>query len=353
MPLSAPMSHPPSFPRTVVVHHRSGIGDLVWHIPYLRAIAAVSAGGKVSVIARPSCRAAEVLAAEDCIEGVIEFDRKPRKSERRVGRHDGLRAQLAFVGELRAQRFERIYIFSGRARYALLALLAGIPQRAGFGFSAGERLLLNRPPYIRPYDGPGNWVYPEATAFCVAHGLVDGPVVPRMKVLPDVLAEAGRDLAAFPGPRYAFSIGTSEPRKNWGAERFAALAAAIAERGGSVVLLGGPAEAEPANAVLQALPAGLRARVLVSAQPSVQRSAALLRHCQYCVGNDTGVLNMAVANGIPALGLFGATPPLAHDPLLQALAGEGMASITVDAVLARLAGLEAPGMGAVAAGAAS
>jgi heptosyltransferase-2 len=81
---------------------------------------------------------------------------------------------------------------------------------------------------------------------------------------------------------------------------------------------------------------------MVSAQASVQRSAALLRHCQYCVGNDTGVLNMAVANGVPALGLFGATPPLAHDPLLQALAGQGMDAITVDAVVARLAELGAP-----------
>lgn len=347
------MLQPPSFPRTVVVHHRSGIGDLVWHIPYLRAIAAVSAGGKVSVIARPSCRAAEVLAAEDCIDKVIEFDRKPRKSERRVGRHDGLAAQLAFVGELRAEGFERIYIFSGRARYALLALLAGIRQRAGFGFSMGERLLLNLPPYIQPYSGPGNWVYPEATAFCAAHGLVDGPVVPRMKVLPDALAAAERDLAAYPAPRYAFSIGTSEPRKNWGAERFAALAKSIAEQGGSVVLLGGPAEAEPAKAILQALTEPLRASVCVSTQPSVQRSAALLRHCQYCVGNDTGVLNMAVANGIPALGLFGATPPLAHDPLLQALAGDGMASLSVEAVLARLVELDAPGLRAVSAGAAS
>jgi heptosyltransferase-2 len=59
-----PAPCPPS--RTVVVHHRSGIGDLIWHIPYLRAIAATSAGGRVSVIARPSCRAPEVLAAEAC-----------------------------------------------------------------------------------------------------------------------------------------------------------------------------------------------------------------------------------------------------------------------------------------------
>ena len=73
-------------PRTLVVHHRSGIGDLVWHLPYLRAIAERSAGGKASVMARPSSRAVDVLAAENWVDEVIEYDHRPRKSEhRRVG----------------------------------------------------------------------------------------------------------------------------------------------------------------------------------------------------------------------------------------------------------------------------
>lgn len=330
-------------PRTVVVHHRSGIGDLIWHIPYLRAIAASSAGGKLSVIARPSSRAAEVLAAEEWVDEVIEFDHRPRKSEGRTGRHDGFVAQYRFACQLRTRRFERIYIFSGRVRYAMLAALAGIPRRAGFGFSAGERMFLNAPPFIRPHAGPGNWVYPEATAFCVAQGFIDGPVLPRMAVLAEELAMAERDLAALPSPRYAFSIGTSEPRKNWGTARFATLAEALVERGGSIVLLGGPAEKKAAMEILAAVPAPVRQRIMVSAQTSVQRSAALLRHCQFCVGNDTGVLNMAVANAIPALGLFGATPPLLHDPLLAALAGDGMEAITPEQVLEQLAGLGAPG----------
>ncbi|MCE1184759.1 MAG: glycosyltransferase family 9 protein [Rhodocyclales bacterium] len=328
------MSRP--LPRTVVVHHRSGIGDLIWHIPYLRAMAARSRDGKLSLIARPSCRAAEVLAAEPWLEEVIEYDRRPRAGEQRSGEHDSLLAQWGMVQQLRARKFDRIYIFSSRARYAALALLAGIPERAGFGFGLMERLLLNRPPHIRPYAGSGNWVYPEATAFAQAQGLVEGPIVPRMAVLPASLKRAAQELAAFPGPRISFSIGTSEARKHWGNARFAALASALVARGGSVILLGGPAEQAVAAAIVGAVDAALQARILVSAQPSIQRSAALLRQCDFCVGNDTGVLNMAVANGIPALGLFGATPPLAHDPLLHSHVGSGMDDIPVEAVLARL-----------------
>jgi heptosyltransferase II len=333
----------PSLPRTVVVHHRSGIGDLIWHIPYLRAIAAASRDGKVSLIARPSCRAAEVLAAESCIDEIIDFDRRPRSVEQRRGRHEGFSAQRAFVRELQARQFGRIYIFSGRPRYALLAMLAGIPERAGFGFSAIERLFLNLPPYIQRHRGAGNWVYPEVTDFCITHGLVSGPVVPQMEVLASELLVAEQDLAGLTGPRYAFSIGTSKPRNDWGSANFAALAACLAERGCSIVLLGGEAERAAAAAIVAALPARWQARVMVAAQASIQRSAALLQHCDYCVGNDTGALNMALANGVPSLGLFGASQPLTHDPRLQALSARGMDAILPAAVVARLVTLGAPG----------
>lgn len=333
-----------ALPRTAIVHHGSGIGDLVWHIPYIRAIAARSAGGRVTVIARPSTRAADLLAGEPAVEQVIEYDYKPRKSENRRGRHEGLRGQLAFVAELRRQRFERIYIFSSRVRYAILALLAGIPKRAGFGFSAGERLFLNLPPYIQPYRGQGSWVYPEASAFAVAHGLVPAPVVPKMTVPGDELQRQGELLADLPRPRYALAIGASEPAKNWGSERFAALAEALTRRGCGVLLLGGPAERDMAAAIVERLPAERRAQVLALTQPSVLTSAAALRQCDYCVGNDTGILNVAAATDVPCLGLFGATAPLTHDPILHGLQARGMAAISVESVLERLAALGAPGL---------
>lgn len=319
----------------MVVPHK-GIGDLIWHLPYIRAIAACSAGGQVTVIARPSSRAMELLSAEPSVSRVIEFDRRPRGDEGVRGRHDGWREQWSFARELRRLRIGRIYIFSGRFRHGLLARLAGVRHRAGFGFTLTERLFLNAPPYIQRHRGPGNWVYPEATAFALAHGLISGPVVPRMHVQPERVHQVAGQLADLPRPRYAFAIGSSDRRRNWGAERFAALAQALAESGAGVLLLGGPAEQALANEIVAALPSGLRAAVRPFCQASVLVSAAALRNCDVCIGNDTGVLNMAAANGLPSLGLFGASPPLKHDPLLRAVRGSTMDQITVQEVLSRL-----------------
>jgi heptosyltransferase-2 len=338
-------------PRTAVVHHRSGIGDLIWHIPYIRAIAARSASGQVTVIARPSCRASDLLAGEPCVERVLEFEVGARNRGGRKGRHVGVRGQLEFVRALRAGRFERIYIFSSRVRYGILAWLARIPVRAGFGFSAVERLFLNCPPYIPPHRGEGNWVFPEATAFAVAHGFVQGPVVPRMAVPDALVHEMQRRLEALPRPRYAFAIGASSPARNWGAERFGALASALTAEGCGVLLVGGPAEQALAQAIAAQVPAARRHAVAPLTQPSVLATAAAMRVCDFCLGNDTGALNLGVANGLPGLGLFGVSPPLRHDPGLHAITGHGMTDISVAAVLERLGSLGAPGLRRHAAGA--
>lgn len=305
-------------------------------MPYLRAIAAQSFSGRISVIARPSSKAAELLGAQDWVERVYEFDRKPRRSERRRGRHDGFAAQWVFVRALRAQRFERMVILSGRARYALFAWLAGIPSRAGYGYTLTQRALLNAPPYIARHAGPSSWVHPEITTFALAHGFVTKPLAPRIEVPSAALMQARRQLAALPRHRYAFAIGASLPVKRWPTERYALLAARLAAQGAGVVLMGGPAETELAAEIVAAVPPELRARVEAMTQPSILATAAVLQHCALCVGNDTGALNLALAVGRPGVGLFGASPPLMEHPQLHAVRGEGMGSIDVEAVLAAL-----------------
>lgn len=331
-----------NMPKTLIVHHRSGIGDLVWHIPYIRAIADSSAGGKVTILARPSCMAADVLAGEMCVEDVIEYDRRARGKARK-GRHEGFFGQLRFCLELRRREFDRIFIFSSRPRYAMLALLAGIPVRAGFGFGAAQRFFLNRPPYIRRFDGVGSWVYPEATDFAVAQGFASGPIVPKMALPQDLLAQAASQMAALPRPCFAFAIGASDQEKNWGDENFLLLARILVEAGCGVLVLGGPAEREAAEALFSStqFPAGA---VRVMCQSSVLKSAAALKITDFCIGNDTGILNVAVACDVPALGLFGNTRPLTHDPLLHAIHGVGMAKISVAGVVNRLIELKVLGM---------
>lgn len=319
-----------SRPRTALWHQWLGIGDLVWHLPYIRALAAQSQGGQVVVIARPSTRATELLSIEPCVSQVLIYDNHPRKNEQRRGLHDGYAGMQRFIQALRDGQLDRILMFSNNVRYAYMAQQAGIPMRAGYGAKWLQRLWLNQPPYIQSYAGDLSPVYWEASAFAQAQGLVRAPVVPKIHLPVQWQQRHAEALAALAKPRLALSLGASDPRKDWGESHFVELSSRWIEAGGSVVATGGALEAARLQVLQQAL--GHSGQLLALQPPSILDTLSLLAGCQWCVGNDTGVLNLAAALDVPCLGLFGYTPPLKHDPLIAAMVTEGMAQISVDAV---------------------
>lgn len=103
------------------------------------------------------------------------------------------------------------------------------------------------------------------------------------------------------------------PEKRWPAERFGALAAAIAARGLVPAIAGTKAEQPLAEAIQAACPA---AQSLAGAT-DLKGLAALAAGARLAVGNDTGPMHLAAALGVPSLVLFGA----ASDPALTAPRG--------------------------------
>ncbi len=292
------------------------MGDLVWHVPYFRRVAETSADGLVSVIAPPSTFPRELLGHEPWVREVIEFDRRPRREEKRRGRHSGLDGLMRFGAELAPRRFDRIVLFTTHpVRPLISALRAGIAQRIGFGTTWLQRqLLTNQGRWIERYRGPAVAAHKDATAFCIAQGWCDAPIVPRLAIRPDALERMQRRLAALPRPLHALSIGSSEPFKQWGDAHFAALAEAFASRGHGVLLVGGPAERELAQAIAQRIAPALRGRVAMLTDGSVADTVAAMSLVHDCVGNDTGATNIAAAVATPTFVLLGPRPDLEHDP---------------------------------------
>lgn len=106
--------------------------------------------------------------------------------------------------------------------------------------------------------------------------------------------------------------GSGSVRKNWPAERFAALGRMwAASTGGGAALTCGPADEEQAAAVLAAW-SGPAPPVL--REENLLRVAALLEGCDAYLGNDSGVSHLAAAVGAPAVALFGPTDPRLWGP---------------------------------------
>jgi len=302
-------------PLTAVLLQQNGMGDLVWHAEYFRRIAETSRDGQVTLIAPPTVMAPDLLGHEPWLREVVDFDRRPRRSERRRGRHSGVAGLLRFASELAPRRLERIVLFSDHpARALFVAWRAGIRTRLGYGATWLQRRLLTKSPWIRLYEGAAVASYKDASAFAIAQGWCDAPVVPRVTARPDALERMRARLAPLPRPLHALAIGASEPFKQWGEDHFVELASLLAARGHGVVMLGGPAEGALAQAILARIEAPLRANVVAITDGSVAESVAVLSLVQSCIGNDTGAVNMAAAVGTPTFVVLGPRPPLEHDP---------------------------------------
>jgi heptosyltransferase II len=320
-----------------------GIGDMIWHLPHIRAIAD-HVGAAVTLIAKPRSGADQLFRADRAVRDVMWLDRNP---EQRRGRHDGAFGLVTFVRNLRARHFDAVYLLHHSQTLAVATMAAGIPARFGYGFRL-QRLALNRPPFLSasalrldPHQQATAWLAAAAIPLTDPEPCLAVDAQARQRVADWI----GVGVGVGAGAIVAIGIGSSEPYKQWGAERFAALVAGLIASGWpSVVLVGGRAEAGLANEVIARL--GEHARCMrLAIGWDLCELAALFAASAFYVGNDTGVMNLAAAVGTRSYGLFGATPPLRHSVRIVPVTPpggidieNGMSRISPQAVLAAIAG---------------
>ncbi|MER2603712.1 MAG: glycosyltransferase family 9 protein [Candidatus Competibacter phosphatis] len=317
----------PSGP-TLIVQPLPGIGDMVWHLPHIHAIAATTIAGKVDILTKPRSQADRLLRADPQVGQILWL-------ERESGRHAGLGGVLRLATTLRQGGYQRVWILHGSARYVLAARLAGIPERLGYGVGL-QSLLLTVPERLPPERRHAHPIL-RADALLDALGIARGEKEPRLALDAEADRAVAVRFATWPTPWIALGVGSSETWKQWGAARFAELTLALNQRrAGSIFIVGGSAERSLAEEILARVRDGGGTAVDAVALP-LEQVAALLARCRCYIGNDTGVLNMAAALQVPAIGLFGGSAPLWHSrfihPLLPPAGEHGMATITVSQVL--------------------
>lgn len=133
------------------------------------------------------------------------------------------------------------------------------------------------------------------------------PAAPRLWTLPQH-DDAAAKLIPPGAPVLALGPTANWIGKQWPAEHFVALMDRLTAANGilpgaRVALFGGPGERAAAAPLLAAIPDSRRID-LVGTVDLLTAYAALKRSALY-VGNDSGLMHMAAAAGIPTLGLFG------------------------------------------------
>jgi heptosyltransferase-2 len=301
----------PNATGTAVIQVKPGIGDVIWHLPFIRAIAAAAPGGKVVFLAPPTSQARDLLAAEPGVAETIYFDHAGSELKRGVN-------LIRLAQLLRRRGLRSIWILDRTTRPALAAMLAGIPERIGLGLGA-QKLFLTNPgiDHSHFHDHPIDWLRALMAAMKVPLPSTE----PALRLDEAIVAAVGKKFAHTPRPWIVLGIGASHPDKDWPDENWAGFIAALRSRiPGTVFLIGGNANVARAQDFIAASEG---AAAVNACGFGLIEAAALLHHADLFVGPSSGPLNLAAASGIASFGLFGSTPVLSYSKFIHAIVPEG------------------------------
>jgi ADP-heptose:LPS heptosyltransferase len=275
----------------ILVLRYSALGDVVLATSVLDPLLAAHPGAQIEWATAPGL--VPLLEGLPQLAAVHPF-------EKGAGAAVSLRRALA-------GRFDVAIDLQNKARSNLVAQGAA-PRRVTFQRrSAGQAisaLFGSDPPLVRAHQTA---LYAE----CLAPLGVQGPGATHVHLSDRARALADGALAGARGRLVAFAPGARWATKRWAPDRFAQVADALAAGGASIVLAGGPADAE----VLAAFRAALRAPLAadLSALP-VEGLAAALARVDLLVSGDSGPVHLAAAAGRPVLALFGPTSHVRWGP---------------------------------------
>lgn len=295
-------------PRNILVIRHGAFGDLIQCSGTLADLRAFHAQARITLLTEPAYRA--LMQRCPHVDAVMEDARLPLRR---------LREQLALRRRLRAQGFDLVYDLQNSDRSGLYRrlFLPGVTWSRDTGtVAAGE-------PDVQRYRAQL-----EAAGVAVAH--TTAPDVGWMaEDVTDILTAAGVQqpyIVLIPGSA------ARHPHKRW--PYYAALAAALIERGHEVVTAPGPDELELARTI--------PGHVLTGSDGWLNRFqlAGVLRGAAFVIGNDTGPSHLAACLGTPGLALFGPhTSPERTGilrPRFDAIAVPDLERLSVEDVLARI-----------------
>jgi heptosyltransferase-2 len=220
--------------------------------------------------------------------------------------------------ELKAKHYDQAILLTNSLKSAITPFFAGIPKRTGFRGEMRYGLLND----IRSLD---KTALPKTVDRFIALGM--NPGQPHPSVLPEPALVTSREqalvalnrlghpapqspiLALCPGAEYG-------PAKRWPVEYFAETAQWALDQGWEVWLFGSGKDIEVTQQIDQLT--GNRCLDL-GGKTSLGEAIDLMAMAHAVVTNDSGLMHVAAALGLPQLSLFGSSDPH-HTPPMSAKA---------------------------------
>lgn len=289
----------------VLVVRLGAFGDIVHTLPLAADLAA--AGHEVGWLCED--RWSSLLAGSPAVARLHLLPRRLLR-DRAATWMTRLRALRDLGRELRRTGYDAVVDAQGLAKSGAIAFLVGAPVLVGHAAPRAREL---------------SWLAPQRTVAAMAEHVID-----QQRALAALLGSAGTGPWSFPLPAWPaeaswarvwleaeglrrpwlLNVGAGWPTKVWPLERQAAFARLLADAGEPLVVVwGSPAERMVAESVVAAVPCAR-----LAPPTTLPQLAGLIAAGRLLVSGDTGPLHLALALGIPAVGLFGPVPARRNGP---------------------------------------
>jgi len=270
-------------PKKICIIHLNQIGDLIFSLPFLKAIRDRFPGAAIHSVVRPN------------LEGLL---RDSLFVDRIILRHESIRSKPGLVKTLRHEQYDLFITLARSQEGLLLACLSGAQVKAGFARFPWD-LCLDEKEVIQ---GHNSW-------FNNANLLTRlGIPVSRNSYVGLLSVKDPKPVDGLPERYAVISPGASRRRliKAWEEEKFALLIRQLNDEFDLPSVLVGGQDTRECTASI-AWTAG-NARIFdLTGTIGLRELYGVLAEADLFVGIDSGVMHMASALDIPVVALFGPT----------------------------------------------
>lgn len=281
--------------RKIAVLRPNAVGDFVFALPALHALRNAYPEAQIIYIGK-QWHAGFLQGRPGPVDRVVVIPPIPGVGAAPEADADTASVQ-AFVRAMREEEFDLAFQLYGGGRYSN-PFIKRLGARLAIGLKAADAEPLDR---WLPYGQPQNkrLQFLEAVALAGADTLRLGR---ELQVTDCDRREAAEILRLTQSkPLIVLQPGASDARRRWSAQRYAAVADALAQEGALIAVNGTEDEAALVRDVIGCMD---HAALDLAGKLSLPGLCGLLERASLLLSNDTGPLHLALAIGTPCVGIY-------------------------------------------------
>lgn len=296
------------YSKKILVLRYRFIGDTILTIPFLRNLRRHEPDAFISWVITPGT--AEVVAGIPYVDELIFWDPVTIHADSR-GTHKTWRDKLRFVKELRAKKFDKVYVLKRSLSSAIMAFLSGAGERVGFATEGRSLLLTKSVPYCPSQHEVQNFL-----DLLRADGVpvVDDKLEAWLSAEEILFAEKFFQDAGIARNETLIGIHpfAANPPRSWHIDNFVELANALQRRSSCrIIFFGGPRDG---SVIPQLQELVHPSPVIAIGGTTLRQSMALLQRLNLLICNDSGIMHLAASLQVPLVALYGPQSPVKFGP---------------------------------------